>query len=125
VKSVIQQGVLRLDTPMRSCYEVDNLSTQRDGDEIVSTGGAREVNLLIPGPTPLPPDVRAAMAGPMVNHRGEEFGQVLAEVLRGLQQIFQTTAPVVPFAEPVAEHPAGRRQHAVPWGQHEIGRAHV
>ena len=83
---------------MRSCYEVDNLSTQRDGDEIVSTGGAREVNLLIPGPTPLPPDVRAAMAGPMVNHRGEEFGQVLAEVLRGLQQIFQTTAPVVPFA---------------------------
>src|SRR2546430_6628586 len=84
---------------MRSCDEVDNLSTQRDGDEIVSTGGAREVNLLIPGPTPLPPDVRAAMAGPMVNHRGEEFGQVLAEVLGGWQQIFQTTAPVVPFAE--------------------------
>src|SRR2546427_12805325 len=83
---------------MRSCYEVDNLSTQRDGDEIVSTGGAREVNLLIPGPTPLPPDVRAAMAGPMVDHRGEEVGQDLAEGLRGLQQIFQTTAPVVPVA---------------------------
>lgn len=58
----------------------------------------REVNLLIPGPTPLPPEVRAAMARPMLNHRGVEFGQLLAEVLTGLQQIFQTEAPVLPFA---------------------------
>lgn len=56
------------------------------------------MNLLIPGPTPLPPEVRAAMAGEMVNHRGEKFGQLLAGVLRGLQQIFQTSSPVLPFA---------------------------
>lgn len=57
-----------------------------------------DVNLLIPGPTPLPPAVREAMAQPMVNHRGEAFGRALSDVLSGLQQIFQTTAPVLPFA---------------------------
>jgi aspartate aminotransferase-like enzyme len=57
-----------------------------------------EVNLLIPGPTPLPPEVRAAMSRPMVSHRGEEFGQMLAGLLASLQQIFQTAAPILPFA---------------------------
>ncbi len=58
----------------------------------------RALNLLIPGPTPLPPEVRAAMASAMINHRGEEFGLILDEVLTGLQQIFQTASPVLPFA---------------------------
>ncbi len=57
-----------------------------------------EVNLLIPGPTPLPPEVRAAMSGPMINHRGEDFGRMLGRVLTGLQSIFQTASPVLPFA---------------------------
>ena len=56
-----------------------------------------EMNLLIPGPTPLPPAVREAMASAMINHRGEEFGQALHAVLTGLQQIFRTTAPILPF----------------------------
>jgi len=34
----------------------------------------------------------------MINHRGEEFGQILGEVLAGLQQVFQTTSSVLPFA---------------------------
>lgn len=46
----------------------------------------------------MPPAVRAAMAKPMVNHRGEEFGRMLHEVLAGLQRIFQTTATILPFA---------------------------
>jgi len=33
----------------------------------------------------------------MVNHRSEQFGQVLGEVLDGLRQIFQTTGSVLPF----------------------------
>ncbi len=33
----------------------------------------------------------------MIDHRGEEFGCALGEVLKGLQQIFRTTAPVLPF----------------------------
>ncbi len=56
-----------------------------------------DVHLLIPGPTPLPPEVRQAMARPMINHRGEEFGRMLAEVLDGLRRIFQTAGTVLPF----------------------------
>ncbi len=58
----------------------------------------RELNLLIPGPTPLPSEVRAVMSGVMINHRGEDFGRMLAQVLTGLQQIFQTASPVLPFS---------------------------
>lgn len=58
----------------------------------------REDLLLIPGPTMLPPEVRAAMAAPMVNHRSERFGRVLSDVLRGLGEIFQTSSPLLPFA---------------------------
>jgi aspartate aminotransferase-like enzyme len=37
------------------------------------------------------------MASAMINHRGEEFGQALLAVLSGLQQIFRTASPIVPF----------------------------
>jgi aspartate aminotransferase-like enzyme len=33
----------------------------------------------------------------MINHRGEEFGRMLAEVLDGLARIFQTSGVVLPF----------------------------
>jgi len=56
------------------------------------------VNLLIPGPTPLPPEVREAMSTAMVDHRGAEFGRILRDVLAGVAQIFQTTSPVLMFA---------------------------
>jgi len=58
----------------------------------------RDEILLIPGPTMLPPEVRAAMSAQMLNHRGEVFGRILAEVLDGLRRIFQTASPVLPFA---------------------------
>ncbi len=56
-----------------------------------------DAHLLIPGPTPLPAQVREAMARPMVNHRSDEFGQELAGLLDGLRQIFQTAGAVLPF----------------------------
>jgi aspartate aminotransferase-like enzyme len=46
--------------------------------------------LMIPGPTPVPPSVLLAGAKPMINHRGPEFAQVLAEVTEGLKRVFQT-----------------------------------
>lgn len=58
----------------------------------------RPVNLLIPGPTPLPPEVREAMSIAMVDHRGAEFGRTLRDVLAGVAQIFQATSPVLIFA---------------------------
>lgn len=54
--------------------------------------------LLLPGPTPLPDSVRAAAARQMVNHRGPAFGRLLAETLAGLQRIFMTRHPILPFA---------------------------
>jgi aspartate aminotransferase-like enzyme len=48
-------------------------------------------NLRTPGPTPLPPEVRAALARDMVNHRGPEFAAALAECVAGLKLAFATT----------------------------------
>ncbi len=46
--------------------------------------------LRIPGPTPCPPEVLSAMGRQMINHRGEEFKQLLADVTGKLKQVFQT-----------------------------------
>jgi aspartate aminotransferase-like enzyme len=56
-----------------------------------------EQNLRIPGPTPIPPEVAAALARPMINHRGPEFAALIARVTEGLQDFFQTSQPVLGF----------------------------
>ena len=53
--------------------------------------------LLIPGPTPLPPEVRRAMNRQMINHRGPVFGEMVRELLDGLRTIFQTSNDIVPL----------------------------
>src|SRR5690242_4888660 len=49
-------------------------------------------NLRTPGPTPLPPAVRDALARDMVNHRGPEFAAILNECLEGLKWAYQVAA---------------------------------
>jgi len=46
--------------------------------------------LRIPGPTPIPDDVRQAMARQMINHRGPEFAETINRVTRNLKMFFQT-----------------------------------
>ena len=58
---------------------------------------AREVNLRIPGPTTLPPAVRRALSGQMINHRGPEFAALQAETVAGVQRVFQTAQDVLFF----------------------------
>jgi aspartate aminotransferase-like enzyme len=58
---------------------------------------AREVNLRIPGPTTLPPAVRRALSGQMINHRGPEFAALQAETVAGVQRVFQTEQDVLFF----------------------------
>lgn len=53
------------------------------------------MNLRLPGPTPLPPEVCAALARPMINHRGPEFAALLAQVTARLQEVFQTQNDVL------------------------------
>ncbi|MDA8097388.1 MAG: alanine--glyoxylate aminotransferase family protein [Desulforudis sp.] len=54
----------------------------------------KKLRLLIPGPTPVPPQVSEAMARPMVGHRSKGFAELTARLTGKLQQIMQTTNPV-------------------------------
>src|SRR5437868_6389142 len=57
----------------------------------------QEQNLRIPGPTPLPPQVREALARQMINHRGPEYAAIQAEVLESLRYFFRTEHEVLLF----------------------------
>jgi len=53
-----------------------------------------EPNLRIPGPTGLPPTVRAAGARQMINHRGPEFASMLERILSGMKPYFGTSSDI-------------------------------
>ncbi len=53
--------------------------------------------LLTPGPTPVPPEVLAAIAEPVIHHRSPDFKAVFTEVLGRLQEVFRTTNEVLVF----------------------------
>ncbi len=53
--------------------------------------------LMTPGPTPAPPEVLAAMAQPVVHHRGPDYKKLYAECLGRLREIFRTESEVLLF----------------------------
>jgi aspartate aminotransferase-like enzyme len=53
--------------------------------------------LMTPGPTPAPPEVLAAIAQPVIHHRGPDFKQLYAECLERLRQVFRTESEVLLF----------------------------
>jgi len=53
------------------------------------------VNLRIPGPTTVPPEVAQAGAAPMINHRGPEFLAMLQRTTEGVKKVYQTTNDVL------------------------------
>lgn len=54
-----------------------------------------KLRLLTPGPTPLPENVRLALARDMIHHRKNDFKIIMNRVQRGLQYLFGTTEPVM------------------------------
>lgn len=52
-------------------------------------------NLRVPGPTPLPLEVREAQSAPMIDHRGTEFGEMLNEISAGLATLIGTSGEVL------------------------------
>src|SRR5262245_60054295 len=58
---------------------------------------AAKRHLFTPGPTPVPPEVLAASAEPVLHHRGPDFKAVLAETLDRLRQVCRTENDVVLF----------------------------
>ncbi|MBI4803644.1 MAG: alanine--glyoxylate aminotransferase family protein [Desulfovibrio sp.] len=57
-----------------------------------------KMRLLTPGPTPLPEEVRLAMARDMIHHRKPAFLPIVQEVRAGLRYLFQTTQEVMPLS---------------------------
>ena len=53
--------------------------------------------LFTPGPTPVPPDVLAATAAPVLHHRGPDFKAVFAETLDRLKLVCRTDNEVILF----------------------------
>ena len=53
--------------------------------------------LFTPGPTPVPPAVLAAMAQPIVHHRGADFRQLYERCLARLREVFRTERDVLLF----------------------------
>jgi len=51
--------------------------------------------LQIPGPTNVPDRVLRAMDRAVIDHRGQEFAHLAAEVLEGVKSVFKTKGPVV------------------------------
>jgi serine---pyruvate transaminase len=54
-------------------------------------------SLMTPGPTPVPPEVLAATAQPVVHHRSPDFRPVLERTLDRLVQVFRTEQDVLMF----------------------------
>ena len=59
------------------------------------TQTAAPSQLRIPGPTPLPPAVLAALARPMISHRGDEFHALLASITERAQRVLGTRNEVM------------------------------
>jgi aspartate aminotransferase-like enzyme len=53
--------------------------------------------LMTPGPTPVPPEVLAALAQPVVHHRGPDFRDVYKRCLDRLRDVFRTDSNVLLF----------------------------
>jgi serine---pyruvate transaminase len=53
--------------------------------------------LMTPGPTPAPPEVLAAIAQPVIHHRGPDFRRLYSETLARLREVFRTEQEVLLF----------------------------
>ncbi|MFT8390448.1 MAG: alanine--glyoxylate aminotransferase family protein [Sporolactobacillus sp.] len=51
--------------------------------------------LYTPGPTPIPPQVNAAMAAPMIGHRSPDFSVLIEDVATRLMPVFGSKHPVI------------------------------
>ncbi len=54
----------------------------------------KQVNLRIPGPTPLPPQVLKTLSQQMINHRGHAYEEMQARITENLKYFFQTKSDI-------------------------------
>jgi aspartate aminotransferase-like enzyme len=53
--------------------------------------------LLTPGPTPVPPEVLAALAEPVIHHRARDFREIYERCLARLREVYRTEHDVLMF----------------------------
>src|SRR2546429_4780040 len=53
--------------------------------------------LMTPGPTPVPPEVLAALAEPVIHHRGRDFREIYERCLARLREVYRTEHDVLLF----------------------------
>ncbi len=53
--------------------------------------------LLTPGPTPVPPEVLAALAEPVIHHRGRDYREIYERSLTRLAEVYRTRNDVLMF----------------------------
>ena len=53
--------------------------------------------LMTPGPTPVPPEVLAALAEPVIHHRGPDFREIYERCLARLREVYRTENDVLLF----------------------------
>src|SRR6476646_11332590 len=53
--------------------------------------------LLTPGPTPVPPEVLAALAKPVIHHRERDYREIYEQCLARLQEVYRTEHDVLMF----------------------------
>jgi aspartate aminotransferase-like enzyme len=58
-------------------------------------GLAEKRYLMTPGPTPVPPQVLAAMALPIVHHRSPDFKPTYKQCLERLKEVYRTDGDVL------------------------------
>ena len=63
------------------------------GDEIME----QRNYLQIPGPTNVPDRILKALSKPLVNHRGEQFKEIMVKSIEGLKEIFMTDNDILIF----------------------------
>ena len=52
---------------------------------------------MTPGPTPVPPEVLAALAEPVIHHRGRDFREIYERCLARLREVYRTEHDVLMF----------------------------
>lgn len=57
-----------------------------------------KVRLMTPGPTPVPEEIMAEMAKPIIHHRTPEYQAIFKEVREGLKDILKTKNDIIIFA---------------------------
>ena len=79
--------------------EAKESRTSREPSLLVgNVDGLEKRYLFTPGPTPVPPEVLAATAEPIVHHRGSDFRVVYERTLSRLRDVYRTSSDVLLFS---------------------------